>query len=174
MTIAFLIFIFIISLYFMFNVERNTYLYKNNWCQIRNKPDFENRDFLDGIEVRVLSSSHLLSGQKGVFATKKFEKYDVVGEYTGVIIPNEYIQENNLYAFHLTDEIVIDAKDSSNELKYVNSYLNLADEPNLVPSNCYIDGLPRVLYVCSKDIDIGEELLVDYGDGYNEAHILNS
>lgn len=79
-----------------------------------------------------------------------------------------------MYIFHLTDEIVIDAKDSSNELKYVNSYLNLADEPNLVPSNCYIDGLPRVLYVCSKDIDIGEELLVDYGDGYNEAHILNS
>jgi hypothetical protein len=72
MTIAFLIFIFIISLYFMFSVERNTYLYKNNYCQIRNKPDFENRDFLDGIEVRVLSSSHLLSGQKGVFATKKF------------------------------------------------------------------------------------------------------
>jgi hypothetical protein len=168
------IFIFIIGLHFMFIDKSTPYLYKSDWSQIRNKPNFEKCEFIDGIEVRILPSSHLLSGQKGVFATKQFKQYDVIGEYTGIIRENEHCEENNLYIFDLVDEIVIDGQDCSNELKYVNSYINLADEPNLVSSNCYIDGLPKVLYVCSKDINVGEELLIDYGDSYNEAHILRS
>jgi hypothetical protein len=34
--------------------------------------------------------------------------------------------------------------------------------------------VPCVLIVCTRDIEIGDELLLDYGDGYNTIYLLNS
>lgn len=165
-----------ISNYNNYNIElfsnEENYLCTNNWELVKNKHKFEkNHSSIEGIEVRVLPKGHLLAGEKGVFATKKFSKYNVIGEYTGHIKHIDKVNDNNLYIFDLVDNFVIDGEKSSNELKYVNSYINIKDSPNLVSSVSYIDKYPRVLYICSKDIEIGEELLIDYGDEYNKEHI---
>jgi SET domain-containing protein len=36
----------------------------------------------------------------------------------------------------------------------------------------YVAGLPNIIIVCTKPIEIGEEILLDYGDAYNNAYIL--
>jgi len=152
------------------NIEN--YLCENDWNFIKNKHKFEkNHSSIEGIEVRVLPKGHLLEGEKGVFATKNFEQYDIIGEYTGVIKHIDKISDNNLYIFNLVDNFVIDGEKNSNELKYVNSYINISDSPNLIANVSYINKYPRVLYICSRNIKKGEELLIDYGDEYNNQYI---
>ena len=173
--IIIIIIIIVISLSFICNskyFKNNEYLYDNDWSIIPNKVIYAKLNNVEGIEVRILPSSHLLSGQKGVFATKKFSKYNIIGEYTGLINFKKNIKQTNLYLFNLNNDVIIDAKDFGNELRFINSYLNIRDSPNLSAQYSFIGGYPRVLYICIKDIEIGEELLVDYGDSYNKTHII--
>jgi SET domain-containing protein len=76
-----------------------------------------------------------------------------------------------MYLFALQDDLVIDAKDHGNELRFVNSNMNISLDPNVASRFCYIDGYPRIFFICIKDIKIGEELLIDYGDEYNKIFL---
>lgn len=171
------IIIIIIILYFFYYFNnilyelKDTYLVSNDWRYVK-KPKYNNS--IDGVIVKTLPNTHYLAGEKGAFATKHFKKFDVIGEYTGIIKNNEDTRENNLYLFHLDDKnnLVIDGEKYSNELKYVNSYLNITKKPNVIYANVIIDGLPKVLYVCMSDIKPGEEFLIDYGEEYNNKHLL--
>jgi hypothetical protein len=174
--LALALFLFIVysflTQYGMFsNINKNGYLDTNDWSMIPNKDEYEQEGSIKGVEVRVLDPPHILAGQRGVFATKQFSKYDVIGEYSGIIKKDDDTDPKNLYIFTLVDDVCIDGETHSNELKYVNSHLNIDHEPNLVPSMTYINKEPKVLYVCRKDINIGEELLIDYGEEYNVGHI---
>ena len=163
--------IIVAAYYFIFHVKK-PYLHSNDWTYITNRSKYE-RDSIEGIEVRTLPSSHLLAGQKGVFATTSFRKHDIVGEYTGIIKSDDMTTPSgNMYKFFLKDGIYIDGQYNSNELKYVNSHINIAKEPNLIARTCYLDRLPRVLYVSKREIQPGEELLIDYGKDYNDSFIL--
>lgn len=146
---------------------RDEYLVSNDWSNIW---WYKKRKTIDGIEVRVLPKNHLLAGQKGVFATKDFSQYDIIGEYTGIIRKyNNNVDLNNRYIFELEEEndLIIDSKDYGNELRFVNSNINILNEPNVIPNKNYIDGFPRLSYICTKNIKKGEEILIDYGDEYN-------
>lgn len=175
--IIIIIIIIIIFLYFFYYYNntifelKNTYLVSNDWSYVK-KPKYNNS--IDGIIVKTLPNTHYLAGQKGAFATKHFDKFDVIGEYTGIIKNMEDTSENNRYTFNLenTNNLVIDAEKYGNELKYINSYLNIAKKPNVVYTNIIIDGLPKVLYVCMRNIKPGEEFLIDYGEDYNNAFLL--
>ena len=170
-SISIIILFFILYLFF---IQNDTYLDTNNWLMILNKGKYEKKGSINGIEVRVLEPPHILAGQKGVFATKKFKKCDVIGEYTGIVKKDQDVNINNLYLFYLVDDLIVDGEVYSNELKYVNSHLNINNKPNLQSSVCYINKEPKVLYVCLEDINIGEELLIDYGEEYNTAHLYSS
>jgi hypothetical protein len=150
------------------NARKGEYLVSNDWSNIRN---YKKSKSLDGVEVRVLPKGHILEGQKGLFATKAFSQYDVIGDYTGVIRKSKSTDSENRYLFKLVDDLVIDARDFGNELRFANSNINISDEPNVTSRISYIDGLPRVLYICTNDIEPGEELLIDYGDDYNEEFL---
>lgn len=153
------------------NINKNGYLDANDWSMIPNKDKYKQEGQIKGVDVRVLDPPHILAGQRGVFATKQFSKYNVIGEYSGIIKKYDDVGPTNLYIFTLVDDACIDGETHSNELKYVNSHINIDHEPNLVSCVTYINKEPRVLYVCTKDINIGEELLIDYGEEYNTNYI---
>ena len=47
------------------------------------------RHSIHGVEIRDLPRGHLLHGEQGLFATKKFQQFDIVGEYNGkVVLPS--------------------------------------------------------------------------------------
>jgi len=173
-TLFFLLAIILFAIYkYSGKTDRNgKYLYENDWRDIINPSRYFKNDHVDGVEIVDLPSTHLLAGQKGLFATRDFHQYDILGEYTGRIVKYDDVDNSNLYIFTLVDDIIVDADTYGNELKYVNSHINIADAPNLTSNQCYIDGKPKVLFICNRDIAAGEELLLDYGDAYNEAHIL--
>ncbi len=56
------------------------------------------RSRVHGVEVRDLPPNHFLHGEQGLFATVKFSKCDIVGEYTGRIVDSnvngEYCKNN--------------------------------------------------------------------------------
>jgi SET domain-containing protein len=153
-------------------VTEEVYLDANDWSSISNKQEYERKGGIKGIEVRVLQPPHILAGEKGVFATKDFSKYDCIGEYTGIVKTEDDLPDNGLFTFHLKEDVSIDATDSGNELRYINSYLNIAVTPNVICSITHINKKPSILYICTKDIIVGEELLIDYGEEYNDEFIL--
>ena len=58
-------------------------------------------------------------------------------------------------------------------MRFIYDYLNIGQKPNTILKNTIIDRRPKILVVATEDIEIGEELLMDYGIEYNKAFINN-
>jgi len=127
-----------------------------------------------GVEVRDLPVNHFLHGEQGLYAAKKFEKFDIIGEYTGRIVGNEVLFGHYLAALEdcpQEEGLGVDAGKCGNEIRFINSYLNVAFSPNVTLRTTYINTYPHLLVVCTQDIDIGDEILLDYGAAYNELYL---
>jgi SET domain-containing protein len=49
------------------------------------------------------------------------------------------------------------------EMRFINHYKGISNEPNVKFVN-YMDGISiRIMVVCIREINVGEELVVDYG-----------
>jgi hypothetical protein len=71
-----------------------------------------------------------------------------------------------------SDSLGVDAQDCGNEIRFINSYLNVAFKANVTMRTVYINTYPHIVIVCMEDIDVDEEILLDYGKNYNEAYLL--
>lgn len=125
-----------------------------------------------GVEIRELEDPHPLSGELGLFAAQKFEMFDIVGEYIGEVFDGE---GGSKYATYLEDRtkkyaLGVDATRAGNESRFINHFTNIAEEPNVVMKVTYVEELPRVMVVCKKDVEIGEELLFQYSDEFVEEY----
>ena len=69
------------------------------------------------------------------------------------------------------DSLGLDAKNCGNELRFINSYLNVDFGPNVTMRTVYINTYPHICIVCMRDIEIGDEFLLDYGEAYNKAYL---
>jgi len=124
---------------------------------------------IHGAEVRDLGDDHVLSGEQGLFATKKFRKFDILGEYTGYVVDQgvggSYVAtlENDYSTFN---SLGVNAATCGNELRFINGYQNIEFVPNLEMKTVYISTHPHVVLICTADIDIGNEFLLDYGVCY--------
>ena len=99
---------------------------------------------------------------------------DVIGEYTGRIVGEEVLKGHYLATLEdLPQEqsLGIDAEKVGNEMRFINSYLNIAFSPNVTMRTTYINTYPHLMIVCTRDIDIGEEILLDYGEAYNKEFL---
>ena len=68
----------------------------------------------------------------------------------------------------------MNAENEGNELRFMNDFHNIADSNNVSMRRCYIDTLPRILIVCERDIEEGEEILTSYGEEYCKVWIKNA
>ena len=120
-------------------------------------------DFTPGVKIRKIDDPNsVLYNQFGLFSTKDFDKFDVVGQYTGNLVNK---LEGGIYVAS-SDNCCIDAIDAGNELRFINDYRNVSNIANVTIRICYIDKKPRVLFVVTNEIKEGEQLLTDYGDDY--------
>ena len=132
------------------------------------------RPWMYGVEIRRLQPPHVLAGQLGLFAATPFQQFDIIGEYCGQVYEED---DGSEYATNLQDSnrerypLGVDASRQGNECRFINHYQGIAEEPNAVMKIAHVEELPRVMIVCTKDIAIGEELLLRYSDDYVEAYI---
>ena len=57
-------------------------------------------------------------------------------------------------------------------MRFINSYIGIDFSPNVTMRTVYMNTYPHLVIVATRDIDIGEELLLDYGEAYNQLYIL--
>jgi len=117
---------------------------------------------------------------RGVVATKKFKRADFVVEYVGDLIElsmaknreADYSRCSSIgcymyYFVHKSQRYCIDATDESG---YMGRLLNHSRvKPNCATKLIEVNDSPYLILVALKDIDIGEELLYDYGDRSKES-----
>ena len=110
------------------------YTDSNKWQSIP-RADVEacKRYSVKGVEVRLLPKEHFLFGEYGLFATQKFSKFDIIGEYTGKVVSNKVAGH---YVAALEDKpheesMGLDAEHCGNEMRFINSFLNVASESNV-------------------------------------------
>jgi hypothetical protein len=155
--------------------ESLKYISTNKWNSM-DKSTLETckRDFIKGVEVRLLPPEHFLYGEYGLFATQFFSQFDVIGEYVGKVVDNK---AQGHYVAALEDKsheesVGLDAMHFGNEMRFINSYINVSTAANVTMRTVYIGGLPHIVIVCMRDIVPGEEFLFDYGEAYNNAYLL--
>ena len=147
-----------------------TKVYPSNWpsdieyinTMNYNKKKLPRKDLIDGVKILKLNESHFLKGQYGLFATKDWQKYNILGEYTGKVIKND----GGEYCAFLTEQFNVDAGICGNELRYINDYRNIAEKPNTKLEIVYLDKKPKVLVVVTEDVNNGQEFLLNYGEDY--------
>jgi hypothetical protein len=153
------------------------YIHSNQWNSISKQDTMNARRFqVKGVEVRKLPKNHFLAGEYGLFATRRFEKYDILGEYTGKIVDHHAFGH---YVAALEDKsheesLGIDAQRIGNEMRFINSYLQIAFSANVTMHTAYINTYPHILIVCCENIEINDEILLDYGAAYNNAYLLRT
>lgn len=98
---------------------------------------------------------------RGVFATAPIAAGDFVVEYAGELIDSEEAADRyqssaagHTFFFAIDDELVIDGGSNGNSARWINH----SCEPNVVAE---IDG-DRVFIYAGRDIEPGEELLLEY------------
>ncbi|MGN6572721.1 MAG: SET domain-containing protein [Pseudolabrys sp.] len=103
----------------------------------------------------------------GLFAAAPIIKDTDIVEYTGPRIPTKEAREidrrrANKYLFEIDRRWTIDGSPRSNIARYVNH----ACDPNA--EAILTDG--RMMFRAVKDIDIGAEITIDYGDEHVELY----
>ena len=152
-----------------------TYTQHNLWDNIAaEKIEACLRHYPSGVEGRLLPAEHPLHGEYGLFATQRFFRFDVVGEYVGEVVDSEVTGH---YVAALEDSshetsLGLNAEFAGNEMRFINSYLGVADKANVIMKTAYISKVPHIVIICTEDIMPGQEILFDYGEAYNNAYLL--
>ena len=141
----------------------------NDYIYILNNYDPKNilqnfmKSKIDGVQVKKINDIlHPVFGKYGLFATKKWYPYEILGEYRGEI-KNYFSNSQYQLSFDkISMSLIIDAKTYGNECRYINDYHNISKFPNCQFQFCYIESKPKMLIIVTKEIDINQEILIDY------------
>jgi SET domain-containing protein len=99
---------------------------------------------------------------KGAFAARQLRALEVIGEYSGEILRAQLSWEECRYTFQLyCGGLVVDAARCGNMTRFINH----ARPPrsNTIAAIAVANGVRKVVLRASRDIDSGDELLLDYG-----------
>ena len=132
------------------------------------------QDYLPGVAIRrVTDPAHPACGQNGLYATISFSAGDVLGEYTGKVMPGHWGGEyvTRLWNTGANSDYFrpgVDADKMGNELRMINDYRSVpgATGPNCKFSRAAIRGFRAALIVAIRPVAPNEEFLLDYGEVY--------
>ena len=100
----------------------------------------------------------------GLFAIQPIEKDAFILEYTGERIPTAVADErDSKYLFELNSDWTIDGETKENAARYINHDCYPNTESDIIDGKIIIEAL--------RDIAVGEELTIDYGDEYFDEFI---
>ena len=123
-----------------------------------------------------------LRGQKGLRAAKPLKqgmafmvtsRVLLIEDYMAALVrPADFIQHERYSFGFKTGEnwnvgpLIADLASHGNKVLYVNDSMGSGAEPNLEFSEFVRDGWPYLFVVVAKDVELGRELLIDYGTAY--------
>ena len=83
-----------------------------------------------------------------------------LGHYVAILEDKDYNQS-----------LGVDAMNCGNEMRFINSYLNISSRANVKMRTAYINTYPHIIVICIEDIEIDEEILLDYGEEYTNMYL---
>ena len=113
------------------------------------------------IVKKIEDNTHPVFENYGLFSTKNWKKYDILGEYFGELC--EYKNGDYLVGIDLEGYrgCCIDSEKTECYMKYINHYKNIG-KPNCKYVSTIIEGNPKVFLVVIKEIKENEEILANY------------
>jgi len=127
------------------------------------------------------NSNHPCYQQLGLFAEVNIRNGVYIGEYTGRVLTHveepfsRYLVDFSNPHSPGCDKVWADALLEGNETRYINDNKNTGFACNVTFRKMFLNGYMRVYVQAILDIEKGEEIFVDYGDGYwdnmPEAHL---
>jgi len=125
------------------------------------------------LQLQTLQSPHPLAGERGVFATQMIPLNTELGEYVGeVFLGNQDLDFSKgirCWLAHLNGILInISSHRISNELGFVNDYRGLGKGPNVGTAWILHRGIYHFGFRTLRTIDVGEELLIDYGQTWEK------
>ena len=144
---------------------------------LNNNKEYPEHNYLEGVIIKEITNpNHKLFGEYGLFARRQWEKYEIIGEYCGLLSKYNEIDEKTRYLAQLyidespEDTLYIDANQYGNETRFINDYRNIALEPNTTFVSSNISGKQHILIIVTKQIKPYTEILADYGNDYWNYH----
>ncbi|PIS01451.1 MAG: hypothetical protein COT84_02130 [Chlamydiae bacterium CG10_big_fil_rev_8_21_14_0_10_35_9] len=103
----------------------------------------------------------------GVFAKRKIPKKTILTHYAGIIKKDRQVSNKNRHVFGFTGteklkNWVIDSESVTN----MGSLINHSKNGNVEAMEYYDKKGPKIVFETIRDIEKGEELTYDYGEGY--------
>lgn len=136
----------------------------------------------------------------GLFATRHFRQFDCLGEYCGTVLYSgpgssgasrassvggrfvaSFDRQGGAAKAGAADEaghfsrsfrdLAVDAGERGCDLRFINSFVNVAPMPNAAMRTAVVGRLPHVVVLCTqaRGIAEGEEVLLDYGPAYHAS-----
>ncbi|XP_063889960.1 histone-lysine N-methyltransferase Set8-like isoform X2 [Scylla paramamosain] len=122
---------------------------------------------------------HFGAKGRGVVTTRKFKKGEFVVEYIGDLIDvreakereSRYAQDatKGCYNYYFTFQNQQYCIDATAESGYLGRLVNHSRNGNLVTKAVEVNGRPHLILLAKQDLDLGTEILYDYGDRSKEA-----
>ncbi|XP_051751584.1 lysine methyltransferase 5Ab [Ctenopharyngodon idella] len=128
----------------------------------------------EGLKVKCIEGKG-----RGIFADRSFQKDQFVVEYHGDLLEisdakareSQYAQDPStgcyMYYFRYHDKTY--CVDATKETNRLGRLINHSKNGNLQTKLHDINGTPHLIFLASRDIEVDEELLYDYGDRSKEA-----
>ncbi|KAL5327773.1 hypothetical protein ACEPPN_005478 [Leptodophora sp. 'Broadleaf-Isolate-01'] len=112
----------------------------------------------------------------GLYLAEPVKKGDFLSEYAGENISSEEADRRGIvydrkflsFLFDLNQDRVIDAARLGNKTRFINHSSNAADGLNCEAKIVLVNGEHRIKFIALRDIDVGEELLFNYGKKFAE------
>jgi hypothetical protein len=116
----------------------NNINYSNKSLENNDLKFINHLNLIDVFVKEITEPNHILYGQKGLFTRKFWNKFEVIGNYTGILTT----KNNGKYLANLyrSDDCLEYGIDIGNELRYINDYRNIQDKPNYKFVDSIIDG----------------------------------
>lgn len=142
----------------------------HQWCKLKTRHGglcWIHRKKIDGLKI---AKSKIKGAGKGLFAEKEFKRGEVVAKYTGDLVDTQLVRNagqkgSSSYALEVTQKITIDAaRTNTADGRMINDARNTEFENNV---EFVADRRNKTATLKAvRDIKIGEEILVAYGNSY--------
>ncbi|KAE8441878.1 hypothetical protein EG329_004234 [Mollisiaceae sp. DMI_Dod_QoI] len=133
------------------------------------------------LKACVIGESQLEGVGFGLYLAESVQKGDFLSEYTGEVISSQEAERRGIiydrkflsFLFDLNKDYVIDAARLGNNTRFINHADNEKDGLNCEAKITLVNGEHRIKFVALRDIEVGEELLFNYGKKFAEKHGLS-
>ena len=141
---------------------------------IKTMSDNAGDKYASAVEVKQVIFTHQDGSkviEKGVFAKRQIKEGSAIGIYAGDLVPLDRCKDGDKdYVFEFSEPAFekwgIDAKKRGNFTRYINHCKE--ENENVTGVGFYDGNIPRIIFIATRIIPKGTQLMYDYGDGYWE------